>query len=132
MVYTPQFVVAGAEQVAGARGMALADAVNAQGTLPEVLEVVDGRLVMSELGTPARLYLMDVTPSAEVAILRGENAGRDITYHHVVRAMTDLGEWDGAAGTRDLPAGEGMRVVIAQRMAEGGRPGPIVGAARVE
>ena len=132
VVYTPQFVVGGADHVAGAKGMAVAEAVQARlAAQPEVLEVEDGTLILSPIDGPARLILAEVTPSASVSILRGENAGREITYHHIVRGWTDLGEWDGAAGTLALPAGEGPRVVLAQRIAAGGRPGAIVGAARL-
>jgi hypothetical protein len=34
-------------------------------------------------------------PNAEVRILRGENAGRTLTYSNIVIGWTDLREWDG-------------------------------------
>ena len=62
----------------------------------------------------------------EVAIGRGENRGRTLRYRNVVRAILDLGSWDGSASA--LPAAAraarsrapGRRVaVLVQRKADG-------------
>lgn len=135
VVYTPQFVIGGATQIAGPRGMKLMEAVRAhQDATGDVLGVDDaGRLTLAETGAPARLILATVLPEAEVAIGRGENAGRVFRYHRIVRDWQVLGEWDGAAGTMTLPeAPEGLqRVVLAQRML-GAYPGPYLGAVAVD
>ena len=132
MVYTPQFVIGGADHVAGARGMEVADAVTAHADRSsDVLSLgPDGRLSLAAVGRPARIYAAHVAPAATVEIERGENAGRAITYHNVVRAWDDLGAWDGAAAGMDAPAPrDGLRlVVIAQAVTEKGLPGPILGA----
>ena len=36
-------------------------------------------------------------PSATVDVLRGENAGRTLTYHNIVTDMQVLARWDGAS-----------------------------------
>lgn len=135
-VYTPQFVIGGQEQIAGARGMKVAEAIQAHSaSSTEVLEVEGDQLILTETGTPAAIIIVDVMPEAEVEILRGENAGRDITYHHIVQDWTVLGEWDGAAGQLSIPPAdtEGtVRVVLAQEVVGNGYPGAIIGAARID
>ena len=48
------------------------------------------------LGAPARLLLAAVHGEVDVAIGRGENAGRTVAYRRIVRSLADLGPWDGA------------------------------------
>ncbi|UWQ21042.1 thioredoxin family protein [Jannaschia sp. W003] len=133
VLYTPQFVVGGSGIVAGAKGMALADTVQAHLAAPrEVLEIEGDTLVMQAAGQPAELVMVEVEPLRRVAVPRGENAGRELVYHNIVRAWTPMGSWDGAAGRRALPPAsepDRMRVVLAQRMGADGRPGAILGAA---
>ena len=132
VVYTPQFVVGGQDHVAGAKGMSVARLIEAHSDRPtEVLEVEDGRVTLSATGQPALLILAEIVPVSEVSIERGENAGRDMVYHNIVRGWAVLSEWDGADGTMPLPPAEGdtRRVVLAQVPREGGYPGRIIGAA---
>ena len=78
-----------------------------------------------------------------VAIGRGENRGRTITYANVVRGMTRIGDWTGGAGplrgaARASPAGEADGYVVLlqeSRRAEAGldprrreRPRPLTGS----
>ncbi|WP_308916923.1 DUF1223 domain-containing protein [Jannaschia sp. LMIT008] len=137
MVYTPQFVVGGVDHVAGAKPMALRDKIEAHADAgaADVLSVrADGQLAMGDLGRPARLYLLHVEPRADVSILRGENAGHDATYAHVVRDWQDLGAWNGRAGAMELPpARDGLyRVILAQGWNADGTIGPIQGAVAVD
>ena len=136
VVYTPQFVIGGTDQIAGADGMAVADRVRAhQGATGDVLgRDAAGRLTMAGTGRPARLSLILVQPDAQVAIERGENAGREAVYRNVVRDWRDLGAWDGAAGAMEVPpAPQGMRrVVLAQEVDEAGHPGAVIGAATLD
>jgi hypothetical protein len=136
VVYTPQFVIGGQTQIAGAKGMALVDAIQALRSETEVLSVdEDGRLRMAEAPVTAHLVLVEIVPEAKVSIQRGENAGRSVTYHHIVKTWTDLGEWDGSSGSLDLPGVSDdahQRVVLAQSLDAKGYPGPIVGAVRAD
>ena len=136
VVYTPQFVVGGVDAVAGAKGMALAETVRAhQGATGDVLgRDARGDLTLAATGRPARLSLVLVEPEASVAIERGENAGRTVTYARVVREWRDLGAWDGAAGTMAVPpAPRGLvRVVLAQETTDGGYPGAVTGAVTLD
>lgn len=134
-VYTPQIVVQGLAPDAGGSGI-----VYAQIQRAEALPVVTPRIVKA--GTGLRLEL----PAAKVAgkvrllmaaydhehaadIANGENGGRRITYHNVVRRLVPLGTWDGAAATRDLPweKGWGEDCAVLLQAADTGR---IIGAAR--
>ncbi|MGI9504036.1 MAG: DUF1223 domain-containing protein, partial [Geminicoccaceae bacterium] len=69
----------------------------------------------------------------EVAIDRGENGGKTLTYHRSVRELTELGRYDGETMTTDLPLarlaadGRDGAAILVQRQSDGA----IVGAARV-
>ncbi|MBM2577894.1 DUF1223 domain-containing protein [Jannaschia sp. Os4] len=135
MVFTPQFVIGGSDTVAGPDGMGLADTIVAHsGATPDLLSAEGDRLTVQPAEGGGRLTLYEVRPSAEVAILHGENAGRDMTYHRIVRGIVDLGAWDGEGGTMDLPpARDGLaRVVVAQAVGPDGAPGAVLGAVAVD
>ncbi|MEM8825159.1 MAG: DUF1223 domain-containing protein, partial [Pseudomonadota bacterium] len=132
VVYTPQFIIGGVDQVAGPSAMELVSRISAhQDATGDVLEAVTGAnggiaIAADAAGVPARLVLVELLPQATVKIGRGENAGREMTYHNVVRDWRVLADWDGSAVTIDLPdAAEGnYQVVLAQTMADG-KPGPV-------
>jgi hypothetical protein len=48
---------------------------------------------------PATVYIAAVSPAVTIKIKRGENHGRKITYHNVVRSMLPVGMWSGEATT---------------------------------
>jgi hypothetical protein len=144
-VYTPQAVIDGVVHVIGSkRGQIERAAAAAKGqdgalTIPVSVARSDGRwaiaLPAAPAGTSAKIVLMTVTKASEVAIGRGENAQRKITYTNVVRSIVQLGEWSGPA--RSLPVdpgvveGEGVDgfVVFVQAI-RNGKPGAILGAAK--
>jgi hypothetical protein len=69
-----------------------------------------------------------------VAVGRGENRGRTITYHNVVRRWLKLGDWTGVASSWSVPMSELKADGIdaaAVMVQEGTRdkPGIILGAA---
>lgn len=140
-VYTPQFIVGGAERIEGAAGLPLATAVDAHaaaaGDLLRVASTAAGREVVAMPAEGARaggrLLLVSYLPEATVRILHGENAGRDVTYHNVVRGLQVLASWSGAEMSAPLPpAAAGLRqAVFAQAMPDG-RPGAILGAVRLD
>jgi hypothetical protein len=69
-----------------------------------------------------------------ITIGKGENRGREITYHNVVRNWLKVGDWTGKAGHWTVPLenltrdGVDAAVVYVQ---DGNRdqPGPMLGAA---
>jgi hypothetical protein len=72
------------------------------------LALSDGRLNVSvpdatDFHTGAEVWLFGLSRSATVAIARGENKGRAITYHNVVRRWVKLGDWTGKANSWSIP-----------------------------
>jgi hypothetical protein len=51
----------------------------------------------------ATVWFMAISPQISVKIERGENSGRDIVYHNVVRKLVPAGTWHGKAVTLNLP-----------------------------
>ncbi|MEM7642732.1 MAG: DUF1223 domain-containing protein [Pseudomonadota bacterium] len=139
VVYTPQFVIAGMDQVAGPSAMELVSRISAhEGSTDDVLKAVatgsGGAAIQADAGgVPARLVLAEVLPKATVQIGRGENAGREVTYHNVVRDWAVLADWDGAPMVMALPeAAEGhYQVVLAQSIVNG-MPGRVIGAVKLD
>jgi hypothetical protein len=137
-MYTPQMVVQGQIDVVGSQRSrvtrALEIAAEHRGDNLG-LEVAEGRVTI-----PARdavtgtVWLAAYDDLNEVAIERGENAGKTLTYHHSVRELVELGRYDGEALEAELPlarlAAEGRdgAAVLVQRESDGA----IVGAARVD
>jgi hypothetical protein len=58
------------------------------------------------LAQAADVMLILFADRKDVAIARGENAGKTIAYANVVRAMVPLAKWDGRAQSYRLPSGE--------------------------
>jgi hypothetical protein len=69
-----------------------------------------------------------------ISIARGENHGKEITYHNVVRNLVKLGDWNGNPGSwtvsLDSVAHDGVDAAVAY-VQDGSRdePGPMLGAA---
>jgi len=109
-VYTPQVIVNGLTDAVGSDLAAIERAeretVKAHGVLSVPLSVVerDGKIDISvgagaSSGQSATVYLLALARSRTVTVQRGENAGATLTYSNVVRAMTRIGDWDGAPVT---------------------------------
>ncbi|MCK0166137.1 DUF1223 domain-containing protein [Jannaschia sp. S6380] len=135
VVYTPQFVVGGVDQVAGPSGMELADLIVAHdGVTGDILRQGEGRkVVAASSGKRGQLIRVIYRPETTVRILRGENAGRNITYHNVVESWTVLSDWDGRELQIDVPAApDGMAQAVLAQAVNDGKPGAILGAVRVD
>lgn len=138
MVYTPQMIVNGQRDIVGTRSMELADLIAEERDrpLPATLKATrtGGTLRVEATGTgpvePCDVYLVRYDPERSIAITRGENAGRTLSYYNVVDNWQVIGRWDGRGPLRidtqltgDLPS-----VVLLQRPG----PGRIMAAARVQ
>ncbi len=141
-VYTPQVVIDGiAQRVGSERGSIEGTLVELKGklALSVRLERKDGNLeidIGGGAGSPAAIWLLAVTRSKTVAIARGENRGKAITYHNVVRAWRRLGAWSGGAVHHSVPlagitAAEADHVVVLVQSGTAEAPGPIYGAAKI-
>jgi hypothetical protein len=80
------------------------------------------------------VWLCPLARTVTVEIGRGENHGRTITYHNVVRRWVKLGEWSGTDAIWSVPMSEikGDDIDAAAVMVQEGtreKPGIILGAA---
>ena len=76
-----------------------------------LLSVSDGEVnVKVQPGDNKRVggevWLCPLAKAVQVAIGRGENDGRTITYHNVVRRWVKLGDWTGTVATWSVPMSE--------------------------
>jgi hypothetical protein len=140
-VYTPQVVVDGITQCVGSERGTIEQAVaelKGKLALPVTIERKNGTLeidVGAGSGTPAAVFLLTVVRSKSVAIGRGENRGKTITYNNVVRAWQRLGAWTGGAvrhsvALAEIADAETDHVVVIVQSGSRESPGPIYGAAK--
>ncbi|WP_170759315.1 DUF1223 domain-containing protein [Ruegeria lacuscaerulensis] len=140
MIYTPQMVVNGQQDVVGAQSRELDRLIDAHlKAAPEASVTatrsgddltVDVTPVELPVGETYDVRVVQYFPMRHASIRRGELAGHELDYANVVESWQVAGQWDGAASQRfhavftsDLPA-----VVLVQRAGHG----PIVAAARVK
>ncbi len=143
-VYTPQIVVDGVAHVNGADESAVRAAVKAaEKRLAEVKVPVsmhaEGDTLIVDIGAApagsdrraAAVWLAIAKEVEKVEVVRGENRGRALSYHHPVREFTPIGIWHGEAMTLRLPLKDlktmGGDCLFALLQVE--NTGPILGAA---
>ena len=144
-VYTPQAVVNGSIHALGSDKAAIEHAIaktrknGAMSLAPVTLAFAQGHinLAVSEATdgpTSAEAWLCGLMKTATIAIARGENKGRTITYHNVARRWIKLGDWAGQAKSWSVPmqalAGDGIdeaAVLLQSGTVE--KPRTILGAA---
>lgn len=149
-VYTPQLVIGGRIGVVGssrdqvANGIAQAKSIAAQCPIRLEAQSSASRVVISVAHLEANyratcpgqatLFLARVQREGRVRIGRGENGGREIIYHNIVRSLEPLGGWGGEALTREVdvpktsPEGQDFLVAFLQS----GVAGPILASSVVE
>jgi hypothetical protein len=144
-VYTPQIVVNGLRHALGSDKGAIDRAIeqtlpNAKTlSVPVTLTKSGNRFLinMTAAGngvTSAEVWLCALAKSIPVTIARGENRGRTITYHNVVRRWYKVGDWNGDAHSWSVPTSDFATdnsdsvAVLVQTTSEQG-PGKMLGAA---
>ena len=144
-VYTPQAIINGRSDVVGSRGNSVqqmleeyTDGPNGI-TVPIQAEIADGMLKIrvdkTTASKGATLWMVYYDDSREVAIRRGENSGRTIRYHNIVRDIEMIGMIrDNSLQTEfaleDISGrGHDSCALILQQKSPRGTPGPIIGAA---
>jgi hypothetical protein len=144
-VYTPQVVVNGSTHALGSDKGAIEHAVTQSRhntsalTLPLTLKKTDDKLTVSiPAGTEERrsgeVWACAIAKAVPVMVERGENRGRTVTYHNVVRRWVKLGDWTGKAETLTLPLADLTRdgADAVAVLVQGGtreKPGTMLGAA---
>lgn len=152
-VYTPQAVVNGVVHVLGSDKAAIEKAIaqtrqNARPlAVPVTMKVADGKVTVTvaaagikDSSANAEVWLCPITDATPVAVGRGENSGRTLTYHNVVRRWIKLGDWTGKAETfsvslSDLPSksyalSDIDRIAVFVQSGVAAKPGVMLGAAQ--
>jgi len=147
-VYTPQIVVngstdaLGSDQAAIERAIAQTDRKTGVMSLPVVLAVNNDALNVSVSDADkapggAEVWLCPLAKAIAVSIGRGENRGRTITYHNVVRNWLKLGTLSAGQSSWNMPIarikadGIDAAAVMVQEGSHD-RPGIILGAALMD
>jgi hypothetical protein len=138
-IYTPQLIIGGQDRIEGYAPGATADTLGkhfAAGSPVRltVTRVGDRLVIRAEadppLDQPVFVQLVRFKPEETVAIDRGENAGRTITYHNIVTSWERVGDWTGQAPlelTAPFPGALPGAVIL---QTEG--PSAILAAARID
>ena len=143
-VYTPQAVVNGTRHMNGAdRSEIETNLDQLRSTLSVPMTLTQSRGVLhlnvgaapTAAATAATIVLIPYLARREVAIGRGENAKRRISYTNIARALDVVGTWTGSALTFDLPQqtnDDADGVVVLLQSGTLDEPGPIIGAAQLD
>jgi hypothetical protein len=146
-VYTPQLVVDGLTHVNGSNEAAIEMAMRSAAKRLADLRVAvnmhaEGDTLVVGIGAApeksdkraATVWLAIAKKTATVAITRGENRGRTLSYHHPVKELTPVGMWKGEPVTLRLPLKDlkamGGDCLVALLQVE--NAGPILGAAEYD
>lgn len=113
-VYTPQAVINGVSHIVGSDRKGIEKLVQEQGVagfpvrvvLKEAADELQIALSPTEAAAsekPAGVWVVTFSRATAVPIERGENTGKTVTYANVVRGVTRIGDWSGAAVTLTAP-----------------------------
>jgi hypothetical protein len=143
-VYTPQIVVNGSTHVLGGdrsaveRAITVTDRNAAVMSVPVLLSVggdsLNVKVAAAKDHVGGEVWLCPLARSVPVDIGRGENHGRTVTYHNVVRRWLKLGDYAGTDAVWNVPIvdilGDDIdgAVVLVQQGSHD-KPGIILGAA---
>jgi hypothetical protein len=146
-VYTPQAIVNGSAHVIGSDLPSIETAIDTTAKADGVMSVPvkmtqAGKLLMVSIAASAKapspahgeLWICSISKSVPISIGRGENSGREIVYHNVVRNLVKLGDWNGGSGSWTVPLDSLVRdgadgAVVYLQDGSRDKPGPMLGAA---
>ena len=137
-VFTPQMIIGGVAEAVGSRrdqvfskltevglrqdpSVSVAAVQNATGGLDIGLE--------GDVSEVAEVWLIRFDIEHQTKVLRGENKGKFLSNHHVVRSVEKIGDWTGSAtnlSVADLGLGENQGCAI---LVQDAAQGPVLGAA---
>jgi hypothetical protein len=135
-------VIGGLLEVTGSDASAVNDGIRQAGMAPSVpISLVwdnsgDLKILVSGSAKPAQsaIWLALFDQTTETRVRRGENRGRTIVNHNVVRNFKKIGEWRGEPKTLIVAAaelkehiGRGCAVILQSAL-----KGPILGAAAIK
>jgi len=135
-VYTPQMVINGHAHVVGSNSASVASAIsNAKSAIVLDVTAIDNDIKIELPKGDAdngSLWVMSIASAVSVKIERGENTGSTITYHNVVRKLSNVATWNGASSSIKLPRKEFFTGANASLIAvlQKGRAGPVIGVGK--
>ncbi|MEH6404949.1 MAG: DUF1223 domain-containing protein [Sneathiella sp.] len=107
-VYTPQMIIGGSEHFVGSNSAKLEDSLRDHKGHAKSINLnwrFKGETLEIDLpatNKSAVIWQVDIDHTKEVNIRRGENTGKTITYHNVVRNTREIAQWDGQKTTLSL------------------------------
>lgn len=143
-VYTPQTVINGQVHALGSSRADIEQAIiktsggsEAAMSVPIALALEDGKIRVKAAGggaEGAEVWICGLQKIINVDIGRGENRGRTVQYHNVMRRWLKVGDWSGKAGEWTVPleniAGDGVdSVAVYLQRGRRDEPGAMLGAA---
>jgi len=136
-LFTPEIVVQGKDSLVGSSRAGVIGRVAAHAAQAPAADLRlerDGKdLIVSIRPTgsaagAASILLARYTPSQSVMIKRGENAGKTVSYTHIVTHLDVIGEWNGR-DARQIRVGQTPGPVVV--FAQGERLGPVIAVAQM-
>jgi hypothetical protein len=146
-VYTPQAIVNGEAHVIGSDRVSIERAIGATRksdgvmSVPVSMKLSGGHITVSVADASkapeamhGEVWIYSISKAVPIAVGRGENRGRELTYYNVVRNVLKVGDWNGTAGSWTVPLENISRdgIDAAAVFVQDGsrdRPGPMLGAA---
>lgn len=139
-IYTPQLVVQGmAHSAHGSEASKLVKELRGAKRIDVQVSHVEGGLKIDVPGgtfddESARVMVAAYDAKHDTEIMRGENSGKTLSYHNVVRDMASVGRWTGQAASYTVTeeqlkmAGRDGCAVLLQST----KTGRILGAAKID
>lgn len=134
-IYTPQMIIGGVTHVVGNHPMKVGRAIEEHHAIDHGVDldvrragrnVVIRATASRNLAGNLTVYLVRYIPRYDVAIKRGENAGRTITYVNAVTTLQEVARWDGRSALELTAPAPGDEPVVIMIQAPG--TGPILAA----
>jgi hypothetical protein len=143
-IFTPQVVVNGKLHALGSDRESIERAIKDSSgkygvmSVPVKVSVAKGQITVavpesSNANHTGEVWICSIAKEVPIAVGRGENKGKEVIYHNVVRNWLKVGDWTGKAATWTVPIenlnGQGVDGAIAY-VQEGSRdrPGAMLGA----
>lgn len=135
--FTPEIVVQGTDSLVGHNQAGINSRISAHAAakssavirLKRVGNDISVQLEPVGQNTPkVRVLLVRYLPKSTVDVARGENAGKSLTYSHIVTDIDEVAKWNGAAAHSMSIKNITTPAVI---MLQEGKAGPIIAAAKL-